>query len=54
MCYRYIPLSKNIAFHKLIAMVVLGFTVCHTIFHWLNYWKAPEVTLARCGASHDS
>jgi hypothetical protein len=44
---RYIPLSKNIAFHKLIAKTVLLLVVAHTMFHFFNYWKTPEITLAR-------
>ena len=44
---RYIPLSKNIAFHKLIAYTVMFFAVFHTLCHFFNYWRAPEVTLAK-------
>lgn len=44
---KYIPLSKNIEFHKIIAKTMCGFAVSHTLFHFLNYWQASEVTLAR-------
>lgn len=44
---RYIPLSKNIEFHKLVAFMVFVFAFFHTMFHFFNVWKANESTLAR-------
>jgi len=44
---RYIPLQKNIEFHKICALAVLIFASGHTIFHCLNLSRASETTLAR-------
>jgi len=44
---KYIPLSKNVDFHKIVAKTLCAFAIGHTVFHFFNYWKASEVTLAR-------
>jgi hypothetical protein len=44
---RYIPLSKNIEFHKICAFNIFFFTTGHIIFHCLNLISASETTLAR-------
>jgi hypothetical protein len=43
---RYIPLSKNIEFHKLIAIFIFVYAWGHMIFHFLNLTYANETTLA--------
>ncbi|RYH29171.1 hypothetical protein EON65_09455 [archaeon] len=42
---RYIPLSKNIEFHKICAMVVFFFSWGHLLFHLLNLYEANNATL---------
>lgn len=42
---RYIPLQKNIEFHKLCAISVFCFALAHMIFHFLNLWVANNATL---------
>jgi len=42
---RYVPLSKNIEFHKLIAYFIFVFAWGHTIFHFANYELASVGTL---------
>lgn len=42
---RYIPLQKNIEFHKICAIAIFFYSWAHMIFHWLNLWVANEVTL---------
>ena len=42
---RYIPLQKNIEFHKLCAFTVFFFAWFHTIFHCLNLMKSTMTTL---------
>ncbi|KAJ8599242.1 hypothetical protein CTAYLR_006216 [Chrysophaeum taylorii] len=44
---RYVPLSKNIEFHKLAVMTACFFAVLHTIAHFFNYWQSPSFTAAR-------
>ena len=44
---RYVPLQKNIEFHKLAAGSVFFFACGHTIFHCLNLSRSSETTLAR-------
>jgi hypothetical protein len=44
---RYIPLSKNIEFHKLCAVAIFFFAWGHMIFHFLNLQVANAVTLRR-------
>lgn len=44
---RYLPLAKNIEFHKLIACVVCFFSLLHTVAHFFNYWQAPSFTAVR-------
>lgn len=41
---KYVPLRKNIVFHKLIALVILGATFFHIIFHLVNFSRRPEAT----------
>jgi hypothetical protein len=43
---RYVPLSKNVEFHKIIGKTVLGFGVLHTLCHFANYWESSVGTLA--------
>jgi hypothetical protein len=42
---RYIPLQKNIEFHKICAVAIFFYAWGHMVFHWLNLWIANEVTL---------
>ena len=42
---RYIPLSKNIEFHKLIATTICVLSVGHVFFHFLNLTTANSATL---------
>lgn len=42
----YLPLRKNIAFHKLVAKIVLASAVLHIVCHFINFSFAPAVTLA--------
>ena len=42
----YVPLSKNVEFHKIIAKVVFFFAWLHTIMHFANYTLASRGTLA--------
>jgi hypothetical protein len=42
---RYLPLQKNIEFHKICAITIFFFAWFHMIFHWLNLWKANNQTL---------
>lgn len=42
---RYIPLNKNIEFHKICAASIFFFTWGHTICHCLNLSRAAETTL---------
>lgn len=44
---RYIPMSKNIDFHKLIAAFVAMFSLIHILFHLINLTAASRSTLAR-------
>jgi NADPH oxidase len=38
---QFVPIDKNIAFHKIIARVVVFATVGHTFMHFINYCKSP-------------
>ncbi len=42
---RYVPLAKNIEFHKLCAGTIFMFSWGHMVFHWLNLWRANNPTL---------
>jgi hypothetical protein len=42
---RYIPLQKNIEFHRIVAWAIFFFSWAHMIFHWLNLWMANNPTL---------
>jgi hypothetical protein len=42
---RYVPLNKNIEFHKTCAMAIFFFGWAHTIFHCLNLTRATATTL---------
>jgi hypothetical protein len=42
---RYIPLQKNIEFHKLCAFTIFFFAWMHTMFHCLNLMKSSTTTL---------
>jgi NADPH oxidase len=37
----FIPLDENLKFHKLIAKVILGATIAHTIVHYINFALRP-------------
>jgi len=45
----YLPLRKNIIFHKLIASVVAIQAAMHVTFHFINFAFVPEYTLAVFG-----
>jgi ferredoxin-NADP reductase len=42
---RYIPLSKNIEFHRIVAWTIFFFAWAHMIFHWINLYYANNATL---------
>lgn len=42
---RYIPLNKNIEFHKLCAIMVFIYSWLHVIFHYANLYTANYATL---------
>lgn len=42
----YIPLRKNIEFHKLVALWIGVLTLGHIFFHFMNYAAAPDATIA--------
>ena len=42
---RYIPLSKNIEFHKMVAGGIAFHAILHTLAHFFNYWSAQRITL---------
>lgn len=44
---RYIPLQKNIEFHKFVGYLVLLFTLIHVFFHLVNLQYASTGTLRR-------
>ena len=44
---RYIPLQKNIEFHKLCAGAVFICAWGHMVFHWLNLYHSNNVTMRR-------
>ena len=44
---RYLPLSKNIEFHKLIAKTTFFWAVVHSFFHFMNYAHASVGTLSK-------
>ncbi|XP_078657799.1 NADPH oxidase 5-like isoform X1 [Branchiostoma floridae x Branchiostoma belcheri] len=41
---RYLPLDQNIAFHKVIGVMILIFSVVHTVAHVYNFVKLTETT----------
>jgi len=41
----FIPIDRNITFHRLIAKVVAFSAIGHTLMHFLNYANAPSQTL---------
>jgi NADPH oxidase len=43
----WIPLHRNIDFHKLIAAVIGLCTIGHVVAHYLNYGKSPDATIVR-------
>jgi NAD(P)H-flavin reductase len=43
----WIPLHRNIDFHKLIAFAIAVCTAGHIVAHFLNYGRAPDATIAR-------
>lgn len=45
----FIPLRKNIIFHKLIALVVAISTAGHIIIHYINFSITPSATLTAFG-----
>ena len=49
MLSQYVPLRKNIVFHKVIAFMTLVATVVHVVAHFINFGIAPEVTLVLFG-----
>jgi NAD(P)H-flavin reductase len=40
----YIPIGKNVTFHRYIAWGTMTFAAIHTIAHFINYGKAAEAT----------
>ena len=42
---RFVPLSKNIAFHKLVGKVTGLVAVVHMVGHGMNYAHNPDVHL---------
>ncbi len=48
--YRYLPLQKNIEFHKLIGWVIGGSALGHVSFHMLNVASSLESRLAAFAA----
>ncbi|KAH8045435.1 oxidoreductase [Aureococcus anophagefferens] len=44
---RYVPLAKNVEFHKLVAWTMLALSLVHTVAHFFNYWASPRYTVAR-------
>ncbi|GAB5364594.1 hypothetical protein AAMO2058_000983200 [Amorphochlora amoebiformis] len=45
----FIPVDKNIAFHKLIAVVMSGCAAGHMFFHFINYALRPDQTIRLFG-----
>lgn len=41
----FIPLDQNLKFHKLIAGVIMGATVGHTVMHYINFAARPAAVL---------
>jgi hypothetical protein len=41
----FIPLDRNLIFHKIIAKVVLGATIAHTLVHYINFSIRPQAVL---------
>jgi hypothetical protein len=41
----FIPLDQNLKFHKLIASVIMGATIGHTIAHYVNFSLRPVAVL---------
>jgi hypothetical protein len=44
--FNFMPLDRNLAFHKLIAKVTLFSAIGHTIMHFVNYGLRPTQTIA--------
>jgi hypothetical protein len=42
---RYVPLSKNLEFHKIIGVAIFWFSWGHTVFHFANYALSKYGTL---------
>lgn len=45
----FMPLDRNIAFHKLVAKVIVFAAVGHTVIHFFNYASRPDQTIAIFG-----
>lgn len=43
------PIDKNLAFHKLVAKVIVFAACGHVLFHFANYANAPHATFAKFG-----
>ena len=41
----FIPLDQNLKFHKLIAGVIMGATIAHTVIHFINFSLRPAAVL---------
>ncbi|KAJ1450860.1 hypothetical protein M885DRAFT_531291 [Pelagophyceae sp. CCMP2097] len=41
---RYVPVSRNVEFHKLIAWTMAGLALVHSVAHVLNYWQSSHFT----------
>eukprot|EP00466_Bigelowiella_natans_P019522 jgi/Bigna1/144420/aug1.87_g19128 len=45
----FIPVDKNIAFHKFIAYIMAGCAAGHMFFHFINYILRPDQTISLFG-----
>ena len=45
----FVPLDKNLSFHKIIAKMVAFGAIGHTVFHLVNYIESPDNTLKKFG-----
>lgn len=41
----FIPIDRNIAFHKLVAKMIMFGSVTHTVTHFVNYGLSPDATI---------
>lgn len=41
----FIPLDKNLHFHRVIAKVIMGATIAHTVAHYINFAIRPHAVL---------